>query len=76
MIKVGIAGARGLSTVMGLQAEEDVRITALCDLDEDLLRAQDENTLLRRQVEKLANASKIQNSFFGSASEIGRAAFD
>ena len=40
MIKVGIAGARGLSTVMGLQAEEDVRITALCDLDEDLLRAQ------------------------------------
>ena len=40
MIKVGIAGARGLSTVMGLQAEEDVQITALCDLDEDLLRAQ------------------------------------
>ncbi len=32
------------------------------NLAEDLLRAQDENTLLRKQVERLANASKIHNS--------------
>ena len=33
-IKVGIAGVRGLSTVMGLKAIEDVEIAAMCDLDE------------------------------------------
>ena len=33
-IKVGIAGVRGLSTLMGLRAIEDVEITAMCDLDE------------------------------------------
>lgn len=36
-IKVGIAGSRGMSTVMGLRALEDVEITALCDLNEDTL---------------------------------------
>lgn len=36
-IKVGIAGTRGMSTVMGLNAIEDVEITAMCDLDEDHL---------------------------------------
>lgn len=36
-LKIGIAGARGLSTVMGFNAMENVRITALCDLDGDLL---------------------------------------
>ena len=36
-IKVGIAGVRGLSTVMGLNALPDVEITALCDLDENVL---------------------------------------
>ncbi|MBR3504772.1 MAG: Gfo/Idh/MocA family oxidoreductase [Clostridia bacterium] len=40
MIKIGIAGARGLSTVMGLRAAEDVEIAALCDLDEALLSEQ------------------------------------
>ncbi|MBQ6421600.1 MAG: Gfo/Idh/MocA family oxidoreductase [Clostridia bacterium] len=33
-IKIGIAGTRGLSTLMGLKAIEDVEITAMCDLDE------------------------------------------
>lgn len=33
-IKVGIAGTRGLSAVMGLNAIEDVEIAAICDLDE------------------------------------------
>ena len=33
-IKVGIAGTRGMSTVMGLRAIEDVEIAAVCDLDE------------------------------------------
>ncbi len=37
-IKVGIAGARGMSTVMGLRALDDVEITALCNLDEDVLK--------------------------------------
>ncbi|MBR5426799.1 MAG: Gfo/Idh/MocA family oxidoreductase [Clostridia bacterium] len=33
-IKIGIAGVRGLSTMQGFQAIEDVEITAMCDLDE------------------------------------------
>lgn len=33
-IKVGIAGTRGLSTLLGLQSIEDVEIAAMCDLDE------------------------------------------
>ncbi len=33
-IKIGIAGTRGLSTLMGLQSIEDVEIAAMCDLDE------------------------------------------
>ncbi len=33
-IKVGIAGTRGLSTVLGLKSIEDVEIAAMCDLDE------------------------------------------
>lgn len=37
MLKIGIAGVRGLSTVAGFQAAGDVQITALCDLDSDLL---------------------------------------
>ena len=36
-IKIGIAGARGLSTLMGLRASENVEVTAVCDLDEDRL---------------------------------------
>lgn len=38
MLKVGIAGARGLSTLMGFHAIEGVEVAALCDLDEELLR--------------------------------------
>lgn len=34
MIKIGIAGVRGLSALMGLQNIEDVQIAAMCDLDE------------------------------------------
>lgn len=37
-LKIGIAGGRGLSTLMGFNAMEGVEIAALCDLDEDLLR--------------------------------------
>lgn len=37
-IKVGIAGSRGLSTIMGLKAIPGVEITAMCDLNEDVLR--------------------------------------
>ena len=39
-IKIGIAGSRGLSTVMGLRALPDVEITALCNLDQATLDAQ------------------------------------
>lgn len=37
-IKVGIAGTRGMSTLMGLRSIEDVEITAVCDLDEGHLQ--------------------------------------
>lgn len=42
MLKIGIAGARGLSTMMGFQAVEGVTVAALCDLREDFLLAQAE----------------------------------
>ena len=42
-LKVGIAGARGLSTVMGLNALPEVEITALCDLDENVLKYSGDN---------------------------------
>jgi len=38
MLKIGIVGARGLSSVAGFQDIEDVELTALCDLDEELLK--------------------------------------
>lgn len=37
-IKVGIAGTRGLSSLMGLHDIEDVEIAAMCDLDEEHLK--------------------------------------
>lgn len=40
MLKIGIAGARGLSTIEGFQAITGVEVTALCDLDETLLENQ------------------------------------
>lgn len=40
MIKVGIVGARGLSTVLGFNSIPGVRVEALCDLNEYLLRQQ------------------------------------
>ncbi len=42
-LKIGIAGVRGLSTVMGFNAIEDVEITALCDLDESVLNREGDN---------------------------------
>ncbi|MBC8081360.1 MAG: Gfo/Idh/MocA family oxidoreductase [Gorillibacterium sp.] len=39
-IKVGIVGARGLSNLAGFQAIPDIEVTALCDLDGDLLLEQ------------------------------------
>ena len=40
MLKVGIAGVRGLSTIAGFNAIENVEVTALCDLDEALMAEQ------------------------------------
>jgi len=37
-IKVGIVGARGLSTLQGFQSIPDTEITALCDLDGDYVQ--------------------------------------
>lgn len=42
-LKIGIAGVRGLSTVMGFNAMDNVEITALCDLDENVLTREGEN---------------------------------
>jgi len=39
-IKVGIAGVRGLSSAMGLNSIPDVKVEALCDLNEELLKEQ------------------------------------
>ena len=38
MIKIGIAGVRGLSVLTGLKMMEDVEITAMCDLNEEALK--------------------------------------
>jgi len=40
MIKVGIVGARGLSSMLGLKSIPTVSVTALCDIDADLLKAE------------------------------------
>ncbi|MFV0400232.1 MAG: Gfo/Idh/MocA family protein [Oscillospiraceae bacterium] len=40
MIKIGIAGVRGLSSLMGFREIPDVEVAALCDLDEELLQSQ------------------------------------
>ncbi|NMP37301.1 MAG: Gfo/Idh/MocA family oxidoreductase [Clostridiales bacterium] len=37
-IKVGIAGARATCNILGLKSIPDVELTAICDLDEDVLR--------------------------------------
>ena len=38
MLKIGIVGGRGLSTLQGFLARPDVcEVTAICDLDEDVL---------------------------------------
>lgn len=38
-LKIGIAGARGTSTILGFQAQKDVEVAAICDLNEDLLES-------------------------------------
>ena len=40
MLKIGIAGARGLSTMLGFKALADVAVVALCDLNQELLSDQ------------------------------------
>lgn len=37
-LKVGVAGARGLSMMLGFRSIEGVEVTALCELDEGLLQ--------------------------------------
>ncbi|MCL1951841.1 MAG: hypothetical protein FWF60_03330, partial [Oscillospiraceae bacterium] len=37
--KIGIAGTRGRSTLLGFQCVENAAVTAVCDLDEDTLNA-------------------------------------
>jgi predicted dehydrogenase len=39
-IKIGIVGSRGLSTILGFKSIPGVKVEALCDLNEDLLREQ------------------------------------
>lgn len=39
-LKIGIAGARGLSTVLGFRSIKGVKVEALCDLDQALLERQ------------------------------------
>jgi len=39
-IKIGIAGARGLSAITALKGSSQAQVVALCDLDQDLLQAE------------------------------------
>ncbi|MBE6585193.1 MAG: Gfo/Idh/MocA family oxidoreductase [Ruminococcaceae bacterium] len=48
-IKIGIAGVRGLSTVMGFNAMANTEITALCDLDEDVLNREGDNLHIEKK---------------------------
>ncbi len=48
-LKIGIAGVRGLSTIMGFNAMEGVEITALCDLDESVLNREGDNLNIAKQ---------------------------
>jgi len=41
-INIGIAGTRGLSAVSAILDSQDAKITALCDLDEDILKHEGE----------------------------------
>jgi predicted dehydrogenase len=41
-LKIGIVGARGLSTILGFNSMPGVKVEALCDLDESLLKVQSE----------------------------------
>ena len=52
---------RETETVTNLPSGQAAVLTCF-NLAEDLLKAQDENTLLRRQMEQLARSIKIQNS--------------
>ena len=45
-MKIGIAGGRGLSTMMGFNAIEGVEVAALCDPDEELLKSKSEQYLI------------------------------
>lgn len=47
MIKVGIAGARGLANIMGFQDMEGVEVVALCDINETLLDRESKNGISR-----------------------------
>ena len=38
MLKIGIVGIRGLSTLLGFQSLPDVTVEAICDLDEGILK--------------------------------------
>lgn len=40
MLKVGIVGARGLSTMLGFRAQKNVKVTALCDINGSFLEEQ------------------------------------
>ena len=39
-IKVGIAGVRGLSSLIGFNEIKECEVTALCDLNDELLKSQ------------------------------------
>lgn len=59
MLKVGIVGARGLSTLMGFNALPNVRVEALCDLDAQLLQEQSEK-------HNIPNTYRVYEDMLGS----------
>ena len=67
-IKVGIAGTRGMSTLMGLNSIEDVEITAVCDLDEGHLQDIAKKTGVEKiYIIKNENLEKYSTKFYQEA---------
>ena len=74
MLKIGIVGVRGLSSVRAIKAISDAEVTALCDIDENVLtREADKHGIKKRfriyedmldcDIDAVIVATPMQNHF-------------
>jgi len=74
MLKIGIVGARGLSSMAGLKAMPGVEVSALCDIDNDLLQTESKKhgitktyrvyeDMLASDIDAVIVATPMQNHF-------------